>query len=155
METAAALFARRGYDQSTMADLAAEVGIAVGSAYHYFGGKEALLQRICLELTEPLHPRAQAELVAQIRKILEMDPELQVIATSHSPYLLDHFDAQDVLLTALLSDGSTACARLADHPDFDRWKSTTRSGELWSFVGEDWVAQQASAPQERGGGILQ
>ena len=62
METAAALFARRGYDQSTMADLAAEVGIAVGSAYHYFGGKEALLERICLELTEPLHPRAQAAL---------------------------------------------------------------------------------------------
>lgn len=103
------------------------------------------------DIDKALHPRAQAELVAQIRKILEMDPELQVIATSHSPYLLDHFDAQDVLLTALLSDGSTACARLADHPEFDRWKSTTRSGELWSFVGEDWVAQQASAPHEQGG----
>ncbi|WP_437806195.1 AAA family ATPase [Sorangium sp. So ce1078] len=100
------------------------------------------------DIDKALHPRAQEELVAQIRKILEMSPELQVIATSHSPYLLDHFDAQDVLLTALLPDGSTACARLTDHPDFDRWKSTTRSGELWSFVGEDWVAQQASAAQE-------
>jgi TetR/AcrR family transcriptional regulator, cholesterol catabolism regulator len=55
---AAALFARRGYDQTTMADLAAELGIATGGVYHYFGGKEALLQRICLQLTEPLHPRA-------------------------------------------------------------------------------------------------
>jgi AcrR family transcriptional regulator len=62
VEKAASLFARQGYDQSTMADLAGEVGIAVGSAYHYFGGKEALLQRICLELTEPLHPRAQEAL---------------------------------------------------------------------------------------------
>ncbi|WP_080682760.1 AAA family ATPase [Sorangium cellulosum] len=102
------------------------------------------------DIDKALHPRAQEELVAQIRKILEMTPELQVIATSHSPYLLDHFDAQDVLLTALLPDGSTACARLADHPDFDRWKTTTRSGELWSFVGEDWVARQASASQEHG-----
>ncbi|WP_437942847.1 AAA family ATPase [Sorangium sp. So ce341] len=102
------------------------------------------------DIDKALHPRAQEELVAQIRRILEMAPELQVIATSHSPYLLDHFDAQDVLLTALLPDGSTACARLADHPDFDRWKSTTRSGELWSFVGEDWVAQKASAAQEHG-----
>ncbi|AUX34050.1 MULTISPECIES: AAA family ATPase [Sorangium] len=102
------------------------------------------------DIDKALHPRAQEELVTQIRKILEMAPELQVIATSHSPYLLDHFDAQDVLLTALLPDGSTACARLADHPDFDRWKSTTRSGELWSFVGEDWVAQKASAAQEHG-----
>ncbi|WP_437989321.1 AAA family ATPase [Sorangium sp. So ce145] len=97
------------------------------------------------DIDKALHPRAQEELVAQIRRILELSPELQVIATSHSPYLLDHFDAEDVLLTALLPDGSTACAPLADHPDFDRWKSTTRSGELWSFVGEDWVAQRASA----------
>ncbi|WP_242515139.1 hypothetical protein [Sorangium cellulosum] len=79
-----------------------------------------------------------------------MTPDLQVVATSHSPYLLDHFDAQDVLLTALLPDGSTACARLADHPDYERWKRTTRSGEFWSFVGEVWVAQQASAVQGRG-----
>ncbi|WP_437573347.1 AAA family ATPase [Sorangium sp. So ce887] len=99
------------------------------------------------DIDKALHPRAQEELIAQIRRILGMTPELQVVATSHSPYLLDHFDAQDVLLTALLPDGSTACARLTDHPDFDRWKSTTRSGELWSFVGEDWVAQQASAAQ--------
>ena len=102
------------------------------------------------DIDKALHPRAQEELVAQIRKILEMTPELQVVATSHSPYLLDHFDAQDVLLTALLPDGSTACARLTDHPDFERWKSTTRSGELWSFVGEDWVAQQALASQGQG-----
>ncbi|XXV32419.1 ATP-binding protein [Sorangium sp. So ce1389] len=102
------------------------------------------------DIDKALHPRAQEELVAQIRKILEMTPDLQVVATSHSPYLLDHFEAQDVLLTALLPDGSTACARLTDHPDFDRWKSTTRSGELWSFVGEDWVAQQAIASQGQG-----
>jgi len=58
VRVAAALFARRGYDQTTMADLAAELGIATGGVYHYFGGKEALLRRICLELTDPLHPRA-------------------------------------------------------------------------------------------------
>ncbi|XXY51097.1 AAA family ATPase [Sorangium sp. So ce269] len=102
------------------------------------------------DIDKALHPRAQEELVMQIRTILKMDPELQVIATSRSPYLLDHFDAQDVLLTTLLPDGSTACAPLTDHPDFDRWKSTTRSGELWSFVGEDWVAQQALASQGQG-----
>ena len=59
---AAALFARRGYDQTTMADLAAELGIATGGLYHYVGGKEALLRRICLELTEPLLRRAREAL---------------------------------------------------------------------------------------------
>jgi TetR/AcrR family transcriptional regulator, cholesterol catabolism regulator len=66
VQAAAARFARTGYDETTMADLAAELGIAAGGVYHYFGGKEALLQRICLELTEPLHPRARAALVGHV-----------------------------------------------------------------------------------------
>jgi AcrR family transcriptional regulator len=62
VQAAAARFARQGYDQTTMADLAAELGIAAGGVYHYFGGKEALLLRICLQLTESLHPPARAAL---------------------------------------------------------------------------------------------
>ena len=102
------------------------------------------------DIDKALHPRAQRELIAQLRRALALDPELQIIATSHSPYLLDHFDPQDVLVTALRPDGSTACAPLTAHPDFDRWKSTTHAGELWSFLGDDWVAEQPSTEVERG-----
>jgi predicted ATPase len=101
------------------------------------------------DIDKALHPRAQHELVEQLRKVLEMDPELQIIATSHSPYLLDHFKAEDVLVTALRPDGSTACAPLTAHPDFNRWKGTTQPGELWSFLGDDWVAQRAMTEQDR------
>ncbi|MEA2176812.1 MAG: hypothetical protein QOG77_109 [Solirubrobacteraceae bacterium] len=62
VESAAALFARGGYDQTTMGALASELGLATGAVYHYFGGKEALLLRICLQLTEPLHERARVAL---------------------------------------------------------------------------------------------
>lgn len=99
-------------------------------------------------LDKALHPRAQEEVVKEIRKALAMNPELQVIATSHSPYLIDHFEPEEVLVTALQADGSTACAPLTAHPDFERWKDTTRAGELWSFVGEDWVVKRASAEEQ-------
>jgi AcrR family transcriptional regulator len=66
VRAAAACFARDGYDQTSMADLARELGIAAGGVYHYFGGKEALLRQICLRLTEPLHPRARAALVGHV-----------------------------------------------------------------------------------------
>lgn len=56
---AARVFAARGYDQTTMQQLAAELGIAAGGLYHYFGGKQALLIAICDELMDPL--LAQAE----------------------------------------------------------------------------------------------
>jgi AcrR family transcriptional regulator len=40
--------------------LAAELGLAAGSLYHYFGGKEQLLIAICNEIMDPLLARADA-----------------------------------------------------------------------------------------------
>lgn len=51
---AAKIFARRGYDQTTMQDLAGSMGLATGALYHYFGSKEQLLIGICDQLMEPL-----------------------------------------------------------------------------------------------------
>ncbi|MBI5106830.1 MAG: TetR/AcrR family transcriptional regulator [Solirubrobacterales bacterium] len=71
---AARVFAARGYDQTTMQQLADELGIAAGGLYHYFGGKEQLLIAICDELMDPLLDRAQ--------ELLEQDapPEAQLRA---------------------------------------------------------------------------
>jgi TetR/AcrR family transcriptional regulator, cholesterol catabolism regulator len=60
IEAAARTFARRGYDQTSMQQLAEDLGVAAGSLYHYFGGKEHLLIAICDELMDPLLARAQA-----------------------------------------------------------------------------------------------
>lgn len=60
-EEAARVFARRGYDQTSMQQLASDLGIAVGNLYHYFGGKEQLLVAICDDLMKPLLAKARAE----------------------------------------------------------------------------------------------
>ncbi len=59
VDAAAGVFARRGYDQTTVQELAKEVGIAAGGLYHYFGSKEQLLIRICDELMDPLLARIE------------------------------------------------------------------------------------------------
>lgn len=56
---AARSFAARGYDQTTMQDLAASMGLATGALYHYFGSKEQVLISICDQLMEPLLVRAR------------------------------------------------------------------------------------------------
>jgi AcrR family transcriptional regulator len=61
---AAKLFAEHGYDQTSVPDLARELGLATGSLYHYFGSKEQLLIEICDQLVDPLLERAR-ELVGQ------------------------------------------------------------------------------------------
>jgi AcrR family transcriptional regulator len=64
---AARVFADRGYDQTSMQELAEELGIAAGGLYHYFRGKEELLIAICDELTDPLLERV-AELARDGRE---------------------------------------------------------------------------------------
>jgi len=56
---AAKVFAQRGYDDTTMQDLAASMGLATGALYHYFPSKEQLLINICDQLMEPLLQRAR------------------------------------------------------------------------------------------------
>ena len=44
LETAMRLFKERGYEKTTMRAIAAEAGVSVGNAYHYYEGKEFLIQ---------------------------------------------------------------------------------------------------------------
>ena len=55
---AAKAFAKQGYDQTTMQELAARMDLATGALYHYFAGKEELLTAICDQLMEPLLEQA-------------------------------------------------------------------------------------------------
>jgi AcrR family transcriptional regulator len=71
---AAKVFAKRGYDQTTMQELAASMDLATGALYHYFAGKEDLLTAICDQLMEPLLEQA-TELLADAG-----DPEEQLRA---------------------------------------------------------------------------
>ena len=91
------------------------------------------------DLDRGLHPKAMKSLVLQLREWLKLSPDAQIIATTHSPYLIDQFSPQEVRLTTTQDDGSVVCAALHEHPDFDRWKDLMLPGELWSTVGEDWV----------------
>jgi TetR/AcrR family transcriptional regulator, cholesterol catabolism regulator len=76
---AARAFAKRGYDQTTMQELAATMGLATGALYHYFGGKEDLLVAICDQLMEPLLEQATVMLAddddsaeAQLRALVRL-----------------------------------------------------------------------------------
>lgn len=98
------------------------------------------------DLDQGLHPKAQRELVAAIRSVQAELPDVQVVATTHSPYLLDSLRPEEVRCVAMRDDGSSVVAPLADHPEFDRWKDEMLPGELWSMFGEKWVTEQGPAP---------
>ncbi len=93
------------------------------------------------DLDRALHPKAQRDLVTLLRKILDQNSDIQILATSHSPYLLDCLKPEEVRVTTLMDDGSVAIGRLDSHPTFEKWKDEMSPGEFWSLVGEKWVAE--------------
>ena len=54
------LFLTKGYDATTIEDILAAVGIAKGTLYHHFPGKEAILDAIVLRTVDAIGQRAQA-----------------------------------------------------------------------------------------------
>lgn len=87
------------------------------------------------------HPRALQDLVRQLRNVQDQEPELQIVVTSHSPYLLDFLRAEEILLASLDDDGYSTVQPLVRHPDYERWKGFMAPGEFWSSVGEDWITK--------------
>ena len=101
------------------------------------------------DLDKGLHPKAQGELIALMKRLLAAEKDLQIIATSHSPYILDKLQPDEVRVVALRDDGTAACAPLKDHPKYPMWKDSMSPGEFWTHAGEDWVKHLTpQAPNE-------
>jgi len=75
---AARVFALHGYDQTSVPQLADELGLAAGSLYHYFSSKEQLLIAICDQLMDPLLDEARAIVTSD-----DDDPQRQLCALVH------------------------------------------------------------------------
>jgi AcrR family transcriptional regulator len=59
VDTAAELFAERGYVDTSISDLSEATGIKTGGLYHYIGSKEQLLIQILDDLLEPILRRVE------------------------------------------------------------------------------------------------
>jgi AAA15 family ATPase/GTPase len=91
------------------------------------------------DLERGLHPKAVRDLMKALRDIQAITPGLQIIATSHSPYVLHELEPKEVRVVTLDPELGTLIAPLEAYPNFDQWRNEMTPGEFWSFVGEDWV----------------
>lgn len=92
-----------------------------------------------------LHPLAQQALVHLLHDAIERSEErLQIIATTHSPDLIDACKPEEVRVFGRKPNGSAAIRALTEHPEAQKWLGLLRVGEFWSTVGEDWVGQSAA-----------
>ena len=93
------------------------------------------------DIDHGFHPKAQLALVDILHKLLDEIPDLQIIATSHSPYILSGLKWDEIRVTSLKEDGTATIAPLKSHPNFETWKEAMSPGEFWSHAGEEWINQ--------------
>ena len=65
LDTALGLFRTRGFDATTMRDVAAEAGQSLGAAYHYFSSKEAIVLAYYDSVQDEHARRVRAPLTAE------------------------------------------------------------------------------------------
>lgn len=89
------------------------------------------------DIDRGLHPRAQGELVSVLRHVLDNLPLLQCIATSHSPYIVDSFEPDAVVVLGRPGGGPVVARRLSEHPD-ERLRAALTTGEFLTASGPGW-----------------
>lgn len=99
-------------------------------------------RRLLIEEPENgLHPRQLKVVADAIRSIAE-DQGAQVILTTHSPLLLNHFAAEEVVLVTRDESG-VLVRRMSDAQGLDDLASEMALGELWYNVGDSNLARPA------------
>lgn len=94
MQAAAKLIADRGYHDTSMRDIAAEMNMSAASLYHYFPGKEDLVVALQTECFEELFQRAR-ERVARLSSPVE---RLYGFVHNHMTYFVEQIALIRVLL---------------------------------------------------------
>jgi TetR/AcrR family transcriptional regulator, cholesterol catabolism regulator len=88
VSTAAALFARRGFQATSMDELSEATGLGSGGLYHYIGSKQRLLFEIFSQLMDPLLERA-AEIE---RDGTEPEAQLRALVRAWVAHIETHMD---------------------------------------------------------------
>jgi AcrR family transcriptional regulator len=117
LEEAARLFARSGYENSSMADVAASLGVSKAAIYHYFGTKQDIYDAIIIDVLHGLTAAVAAEVAAQAEPI----ERLRRFMLAHARYFEAHHAAFVTMLIGYsgMSPGyRDDAARLRD--DYER-----------------------------------
>jgi AcrR family transcriptional regulator len=107
LESAASLFAEKGYDAVTMTEVAARAGAPIGSLYQFFPGKEALADALLERFGARLHDALDA--IAE-RAAAQSVPELADTLLN----LLAGFQEERAAARTLIESRQEASARAAE-----------------------------------------
>ncbi len=100
-----------------------------------------------LMIEEPengIHPKRLKEVVKILKGLVKTHQHTQVILTTHSPYLLDHFAPAEVTVFKKEADGSVSTHKLSNSKAVKEQRKLFTLGEIWSGEGEERLARNVA-----------
>ncbi len=104
LEQAEKLFARKGFHETTMAEIADASGFSIGSLYHFFSGKEELYSVMVMEKVHLMY----AEILDAVGREQMIRGKIKALVISHFTYVEHHIDFYRLLVgheSGLRSEG--------------------------------------------------
>jgi len=95
LDTALGLFRKKGFEETTMRDVASEAGVALGAAYYYYDSKHSIVMAF--------YGRAQREMEPEIRSRMTRSTSLEKRLRTLIEVKFDYFLPNRELLGALAS----------------------------------------------------
>jgi AcrR family transcriptional regulator len=108
LEVARRLFVERGWESTTMADIAAECGIAEGTIYLYFGSKRELINGVAVHWSEQLLDNTARQLEAVEHTV----DKIAVIIQNHLTFMLRYPDSYFLFFREIRTSTEYAKSRL-------------------------------------------
>ncbi|MCK4623699.1 MAG: AAA family ATPase [Phycisphaerae bacterium] len=88
-----------------------------------------------------VHYASLKEIVSTLKDLSD-NKDVQVILTTHSPYLLDLVEPEEVRVFAKDKEGAVHAAKLSDHPEVEDLKKHFMTGEIWSGLDDVEVVEK-------------
>ena len=83
-----------------------------------------------------------------LRELVGEQSHTQVILTTHSPYVLDLFEAHEVTLCHRKKDGSIGVCKLSDSKTVREQLDVFTLGEIWTAEGDEAIANSGPSGEE-------
>ena len=83
-----------------------------------------------------IHPKRLQDVIGILRDLIKEQTTTQVILTTHSPYVLDLFEPEEVSLCRMSEDGSVSVHRLSESQTVQEQIDIFTLGEIWTAEGD-------------------
>ncbi len=88
-----------------------------------------------------IHPKRLQDVLTILKELVAEQSHTQVVLTTHSPYVVDLFQPEQVSLCTRAQDGSVRVRRLSESSIVERQQAVFSLGEIWASEGDDVLAR--------------